>query len=110
MQRSLSLLLVSQRTIGTAAAAAARSVLRQLHSHRVAPQSLQVIKLSGLAVENVDYEIAVIHQHPLASVVAFHARGARPLLLQLLDNRVGYGLHLSRVRAGGDDGAASLLG
>src|SRR6185369_4478102 len=75
---------------------------RQLHSLRLAPQTLEVVKLSRLLLEDMDHEIAVVQQNPLRGFVALNARGGFAGFLELVVNSVGDRLHLSLVRAAED--------
>ena len=70
----------------------------------VAPEALEVVKISGVFVEDVYDEVAVIEQDPFGRIVALGANDAGvQLLLQLLGDLVGDRLHLPLVGAAGDN-------
>ena len=57
-------------------------VLREFYFAGVAPEAGEVVELAGLAVKDVNDEIAVIEQDPLGGVIALDANGP-PLKLFL---------------------------
>ena len=68
-----------------------------------APQSLQVIKLSGPCRENVDHEIDVIHQDPFAFLVAFNVQRAYSEFAKSFFNAFPNRLIVAARSAGTDD-------
>src|SRR3954452_10351944 len=72
-------------------------------SGHVAPESLELVVVARLLQEDVDDEVAVVDEDPVAVVEALDAQWPRAALLDdLLLDRVGDGAHLAGVRAAGD--------
>ncbi len=69
----------------------------------VAPKAFQVVVETGLFREDMDDEIAVINQYPLACLVAFGAHRKFTELFQLPTHFIRDGLALAQVCRGTDD-------
>jgi hypothetical protein len=69
----------------------------------VPPQPFEIVVASGSVEENVDNEIAVIHQDPLGVVISFDTDGQVAALLEPEMDFIGDRLILADVGAGTDD-------
>ncbi len=70
----------------------------------VGPETLQLVVVAGLTIEDVHDDVAVVQQDPLAEVLALASQDATfhtglELMLDLFDQR----LHVTRRGPGGDD-------
>src|SRR6185295_14773862 len=74
-----------------------------LHFFTVAPQPIQIIVSARLFTENVDHQVAIVHQHPLGIVISLHARRPLPLGLKGGLDFVGNGLELLWIIAATDE-------
>src|SRR6476620_5641371 len=54
--------------------------LRQLHARGMLPQPVEVVELAHRLVEDVDDDVGVVHQYPLAAIHAFDRAGPMALL------------------------------
>src|SRR5581483_3585356 len=112
MTRSAATIAPSQRVIDDAPSAplgarllAARLALErlgELDARRAYPQALEVVELADRHVEDVDDDVAVVHQHPLSVRQALDGERALSLRTERVLDAVGDRLHL-RVGAAAAD-------
>ena len=67
------------------------------------PEALEIVQAAGFFLEDVDDEVAEVHQHPLGVVVPLQMEWQVPSPLKLGGNLVADGLGLARVCRGADD-------
>lgn len=70
---------------------------------RRAPETLQVIVLTGLGRENMHQEITVVGKYPFGLIVPFEADRHFADLLEFKADFLADGLNLLRIGAGADD-------
>ena len=80
-----------------------RSGGRDFYVLGVAPEAFQVVVGTGFLFEDVDYEVAVVYQHPFAAVVAFYADCQFACVLELDVDFVADGLILFGTGSRADD-------
>jgi hypothetical protein len=73
----------------------------------MAPEPLEIVISAGCFRENMDDEVAVVHQYPLSRVITFYADWQLAGFLQLLRHFVGNGVRLPRV---GDRAEYEVIG
>jgi hypothetical protein len=89
--------------VGTAIVSGPRGcrLLGNLDPRSVGPEPFQVVELPGLVVEEVDDEVPIVEQYPLAVLDTLTAQ--HPLRLQLGLDLVHQAAQMGARRAGGDD-------
>ena len=78
-------------------------LVHRLQTWGVPPQRLQLIELPGLRVEDMHYEVDVVHQHPSSRPKSLHMFRTLSGLLQLVDDVIRNRLDLNVGGPGRDD-------
>ena len=69
----------------------------------VAPKALEGVKLAGFLIENINDDVAVIHQHPVGGGIALDPSGFYAVVVTELEvDFVRKGLDVAFVAGGGD--------
>lgn len=93
------------RVTGPRTACSGSGACLDLQPFSLSPQSFKIVELALFGREDVDDEIAVVHQDPAPVVVALGMRRVRACNSQLLDDVVGDGLSLRPGISGAHDEA-----
>src|SRR4029079_5341742 len=78
----------------SAASSPANSVSDLLSRPVARPHLLEVVEIANLGTEDVNDDVAVVDQHPIAGLEPFHANGGGAFFLELALELVSDGTHV----------------
>jgi hypothetical protein len=78
------------------------SLGRDFHRFRLTPQTVKIVETAAMLGENMDDQVRIVAQYPLAALAPFNAAGPLSDLFELQRDLVSYRLKLSGVAAVAD--------